>query len=98
MVDMNFILSFSVSLKFLLSEKSRFRKEGPSRTPTPALPKRPMSVGLAQRGVESGHPGILNAAGLNHSVMDPPPGGTVLTPGTTSGRPPIVFVLEVSKP
>src|SRR5579872_4617770 len=71
---------------------------GPRRIPIPALPNLPTSAGLAQTGVEAGQPGMANAAGLNQLVILCGPTGAVLTPGTTSGRPPRVLVLDVSKP
>src|SRR5690242_7751488 len=66
--------------------------------PTPALPNLPTLSGRAHTGILSGQPGILKAAGLNQLLIDCSPTGFALTPGTTSGRPPIVFVFNGSKP
>src|SRR5579884_1968324 len=66
--------------------------------PIPALPVRPTGAGFVQTGLLSGQPGILNAPGLNHRLIDDPPGGYRLAPGTTSGRPPSVLVFDGSKP
>src|SRR5207248_1635646 len=70
----------------------------PRSVPIPALPNRPMLSGLVHTGLLSGQPGILKAAALNQLLIDCVPTACVLTPGTTSGRPPMEFVLDGSKP
>ena len=57
-----------------------------------------MLSGLAQTGLLSGHPGILNAPALNQLLIDCVPIGWMLAPDTTSGRPPIELVLDGSNP
>ena len=66
--------------------------------PRPAFPVRSMFAGFEQTGFASGQPGILNAAALSHRLIEGPPGGSVLTPATTSGQPPMVLVFEGSNP
>src|SRR5262245_40815412 len=64
----------------------------------PALPNRPTVAGFEQTGVVAGHPGIANSPRLIQWLMFWPFDGTTLTPGRTSGRPPMVFVFDTSKP
>src|SRR5579875_2035732 len=71
---------------------------GPSRIFTPAFPNLPTLAGLVHTGALAGQPGILNAAGLNHSVSVCPAAGYILTPGTTSGLPLETPVFDGSGP
>src|SRR3982074_204200 len=89
---------FSWIGKYLETVKSAFAIAGPRRIAIPAFPNLPMLSGLLHTGLLSGQPGILNAAGLNQLLIDWRPTGRVLTPGTTSGRPPIKLVLDGSNP
>src|SRR6516162_6546389 len=84
--------------EYLGTERSAFEIFGPRMMPSPASPCRPMATGLVQTGVLNGHPGMANAAGLNHCEMADPFVGYKLTPGTRFGRPPSTLVLDGSKP
>src|ERR1041385_7552974 len=91
-------ISRSFNRKSFINPRSRLRMCGPDRMVLPALPKRPTLAGLLQTGFDAGQPGTANAPRLIQLAILWPLAGITLTPGITSGRPPILFVLDGSVP
>jgi hypothetical protein len=84
-------------LKILRKGKIHVRDRPSTQDAVPVFPKGPTLSGRAHTKLLSGQPGTLNAAGLNQPLIDRS-AGSVVTPGTTSGRPPIVFVFDGLNP
>src|SRR4030095_7224975 len=99
MIRRNCSRVFSLRVKYFPRAKSRLEIPGPSRILSPELPNRPTLVRAlsGQIGLLSGHPGILKAEASNQRPRERSAVGRFPSP-IRSGRPPIVLVLEGSRP
>src|SRR5690242_15452305 len=96
MVIRNCTRFFSRIWKFFITPKSMLKTRGPVRMFKPLLPNRPTFTGLGHTGRLSGQPGISKALVSNQRLTDRLEERLPLA--MRSGRPPIVLVLDGSKP